>query len=72
MQRLVKLDLPPQADLSAAPLWRVINPASGLTVEAPIEICGAGVRLWHERARAIAAEPGQWLEVEPLAAPVPG
>jgi hypothetical protein len=64
-QRLVKLDLPPQADLSAAPLWTVFNPATGLSVSAPIEICGSGVRLWHERAKAIAAEPGQWLEAEP-------
>lgn len=56
--RLVRLDLPPRADLSSAPLWIVLNPANGRLVAAPVECCGEGLRLWHERAKAIELEPG--------------
>lgn len=56
--RLVRLDLPPRADLTAIAPWIVLNPANGQMVLAPVECCGEGLRLWHERARAIGLEPG--------------
>ena len=57
-RRLVRLDLPPAGDLSAAPSWIVLNPANGRLVAAPVECCGEGLRLWHERARAVGLDPG--------------
>jgi hypothetical protein len=57
-RRLVRLDLPPRADLTAAAPWIVLNPANGCLVAAPVECCGEGLRLWHERAKAIGLEPG--------------
>lgn len=63
-RRLIRLDLPPAADLTSARPVRVTNPANGLSVEAPVEICGEGVRMWHERARAIGLGPGMPALVE--------
>lgn len=57
-RRLVRLDLPPASDLDSAAAWLVVNPVGGGSVLAPIEVCGEGLRLWHERARAIGLEPG--------------
>lgn len=57
-RRLVRLDLPPRADLTASAAWVVLNPASGRAVAAPVECSGEGLRLWHERARAIGLAPG--------------
>lgn len=64
-RRLIRLDLPPVADLTAAPLWMVLNPATGAAVAAPVECCGEGLRLWHERAKAIALQPGDPVWVAP-------
>ena len=63
--RKIKLDLPPTANLVAAPLWQVVNPANGHSIQAPVEICGDGVRLWHERARSIGLQPGDPVDLTP-------
>ncbi len=63
--RKIKLDLPPTADLTSAPLWQVVNPATGASILAPVELCGEGVRLWHDRARQIGVAPGDPVDLTP-------
>lgn len=65
-RRLVKLDLPPSADLSAAEPWLVGDPGSGRVLAAPIEVVGEGLRLWHDRARQLGLLPGGVVWVMPL------
>lgn len=57
-RRLVRLDLPPLRDVAADPPWLVVNPGNGAACLVPIEVCGEGLRLWHDRAHALGLEPG--------------
>lgn len=64
--RLVRLDLPPFADVTAQRPWLVVNPRNRCALAAPVEIVGSGLRLWHDRARLLALAPGDEVWVCPV------